>query len=125
MCYRSLDNKTEKHCMIMNKKIAFLMMLASVATVPLTFTTGCAVTQGRESMRENVDDKTISTKVKTALIRDPNVKASQVNVTTFKGVVQLSGFVENQSQKDRAGEIARQTSGVVDVHNDLIVPTGR
>src|ERR1051326_7309641 len=111
--------------MIMNKKIAFLMMLASVAAVPLTFTTGCAVTQGRESMRENVDDKTITTKVKTALIRDPNVKASQVNVTTFKGVVQLSGFVENQSQKDRAGEIARQTSGVVDVHNDLIVPTGR
>jgi hyperosmotically inducible protein len=46
-------------------------------------------------------------------------------VTTYKGVVQLSGFVENQAQKDRAGEVARQTSGVADVHNDLIVPTGR
>ena len=78
-----------------------------------------------QTVRENVDDKTISTKIKTAMYADPGVKGTEVKVTTFRGVVQLSGFVENQAQKQRAEEIARQTKGVVDVHNDLIVPTGR
>ena len=102
-----------------------MMLLAALAATPVVFNTGCAATQRRETLRENVDDKTISAKIKTALYADPGVKGTQVNVTTFKGVVQLSGFVENQSQKDRAAELARETKGVVDVHNDLIVPTGR
>ena len=109
----------------MKKKIASAILLASVAVVPLTFTTGCAVTQGRETVRENVDDKAITAKVKTKLYRDPVVKGTEVNVTTFKGTVQLSGFVDNQAQKDRAEQIAKETSGVLSVHNDLIVPTGR
>ena len=109
----------------MKRKIASVVLLASLAAVPLTFTTGCAVTQGRETVRENVDDKSITAKVKSSLYADPMVKGSEVNVTTFKGTVQLSGFVENQSQKDRAGQIAQQTRGVQSVHNDLIVPTGR
>src|SRR2546428_12079020 len=96
----------------MKRKIASVVLLASLAAVPLTFTTGCAVTQGRETVRENVDDKSITAKVKSALYADPMVKGSEVNVTTFKGAVQLSGFVENQSQKDRAGQIAQQTRGV-------------
>jgi len=109
----------------MNKKIAFTILLTALAAAPLTFTTGCAVTQGRESTGSYVDDKTINAKVKTALYKDPIVKGTQVNVTTFRGEVQLSGFVENQAQKERAGEIARQTRGVVAVRNDLVVPTGR
>ena len=109
----------------MNRKITFVMLLASLAAAPAVFNTGCAVAQHRETLRENVDDKSISTKIKTALYADPLVKGTQVKVTTFRGVVQLSGFVDNQAQKDRASEIARQTKGVIDVHNDLIVPTGR
>jgi osmotically-inducible protein OsmY len=109
----------------MNRKITLAMLLASLAAVPVVFTTGCAVTQGRESTGRYVDDKSISAKVKTALYRDSTVKGTQVNVTTFQGVVQLSGFVENQAQKDRAGEIAQQVQGVQSVHNDLVVQTGR
>src|SRR5437773_1775145 len=105
----------------MNRKITLVMLLASLAAVPLTFTTGCAVTQGRESAGRYADDKAITAKVKTALYRDPIVKGTQVNVTTFQGTVQLSGFVENQAQKDRASEVAQQVSGVQAVHNDLIV----
>src|SRR5439155_12277163 len=103
----------------------FLMLFVSLAAVPLTFTTGCAVAQRRETLSENASDKAISTKIKTALYADPVVKGTEVKVMTFKGTVQLSGFVENQAQKDRAGEIARQTKGVIDVRNDLLVPTGR
>jgi len=109
----------------MNRKITFVMLLAALAATPICFNTGCAAAQRRETVRENVDDKTISTKIKTAMYADPGVKGTEVKVTTFRGVVQLSGFVENQAQKQRAEEIARQTKGVVDVHNDLIVPTGR
>jgi len=109
----------------MNKKIASLMLLAGLAAVPITFTTGCAVTQHRETAGRYVDDKSVSTRVKTSLYRDPIVKGTQVNVNTFQGVVQLSGFVDNQAQKDRAGEIAQQTRGVTSVRNDIVVPTGR
>ena len=107
----------------MNKKILLIMILASLAATPLM--TGCAVTQHRETTGQYIDDKKISAKIKTQLYRDKEVKGTQVDVTTFQGVVQLSGFVETQSQKDRAGEIARATEGVRDVHNDLVVPTGR
>jgi hypothetical protein len=87
--------------------------------------TGCAVTSGRESAGEYVDDKTLGTKIKTALTRDPTVKAHQVNVTAFRGAVQLSGFVDSQEQKDRATEIIKNMEGVKELHNDLVVATGR
>ncbi len=109
----------------MKRKITFLMLFTSLASVPFALTTGCAVAQHRETVRENVDDKTITAKIKSSLYADPLVKGSEVNVTTFRGEVQLSGFVENQAQKDRAGEIARQSKGVINVRNDLVVPTGR
>ena len=109
----------------MKKSIAYLLLTATLGVAPLVMTTGCAVTSGRESAGEYADDKAITAKVKTALARDPNVKASQVNVTTYRGTVQLSGFVDNSFAKERAGVVARQVPGVVDVHNDLILPTGR
>lgn len=87
--------------------------------------TGCAVTSGRESIGQYTDDKALTAKVKTALARDSVVKAHQVNVTTFRGSVQLSGFVDAQEQKDRATEIVRSIEGVNELHNDLVVATGR
>ena len=109
----------------MKIKFAGLILAASLAAVPISMMTGCAVTSGRESAGEYVDDKTMSTKIKTALARDPMVKAHQVNVTTFRGTVQLSGFVDAQEQKDRATEIIQNMEGVKELHNDLVVATGR
>jgi hypothetical protein len=59
--------------------------MTSLAALPLSMMTGCAVTSGRESAGEYVDDKTMATKIKTALVRDSTVKAHQVNVTAFRG----------------------------------------
>ena len=100
-------------------------MVAALSALPITMMTGCAVTSGRESVGEYTDDKTVTAKVKAALTRDHIVKAHQVNVTTFQGTVQLSGFVDSQEQKDRATEVVRNIEGVNALHNDLVVPTGR
>lgn len=109
----------------MKTKVACLVLLAGLNALPLVLTTGCAVTSGRESAGEYTDDKATTARVKTALARDPIVKANQVNVTTFRGIVQLSGFVETQAQKDRATDVARAIKGVRELRNDLVVPTGR
>lgn len=81
--------------------------------------TGCAGTATRESTGEYVDDATITTKIKAAFVKDPLVKAIDVKVETFKGVVQLSGFVDNNEQRDRAQEIAAGIRGVVNVKNSI------
>jgi hyperosmotically inducible periplasmic protein len=109
----------------MKIKLAGLMVAAVLSALPITMMTGCAVTSGRESVGQYTDDKTITAKVKTALARDSVVKAHQVNVTTFQGAVQLSGFVDSQAEKDRATEIVRNIEGVKELHNDLVVATGR
>jgi osmotically-inducible protein OsmY len=106
------------------KKQILVLIAAAVGVMPL-FTTGCAVMKGRESAGQYTDDKAITAKVKTALLRDKDVKATEVNVTTFRGVVQLSGFIDSPLGKQRAGEIASTVPGVVEVHNDLVLPTGR
>jgi len=82
---------------------------------------GCAATHTRESTGGYVDDSVITTKVKAELVNDPVTKARQISVETFKGVVQLSGFVNTAQEKDRAGEIARNVKGVVDVKNNITV----
>jgi hyperosmotically inducible protein len=109
----------------MKIKFAGLLLAASLAAVPISMMTGCAVTSGRESAGEYVDDKALGAKIKTALARDPQVKAHQVNVTAFRGDVQLSGFVDSQEQKARASEIVQNMEGVKELHNDLVVATGR
>ena len=109
----------------MKRTIASLFLTVAVGVMPLVWSTGCAVTSGRETAGQYTDDKTITAKVKTALVRDPNVQSTQINVTTYKGVVQLSGFVDSAFAKERAGELARQVNGVMEVHNDLVLPTGR
>jgi osmotically-inducible protein OsmY len=82
---------------------------------------GCAGTTTHESTGEYVDDATITTKVKADLVGDKVVKAREINVNTFKGVVQLSGFVDTSEEKDRAGTIAKSVAGVKDVTNDIQV----
>ena len=82
---------------------------------------GCASTRTTEGTGEYVDDSAITTKVKAAILGDSELKVMQINVETFKGVVQLSGFVNNQKSATKAAEVARGVSGVVSVKNNLIV----
>ena len=82
---------------------------------------GCASTQKSESTGEYVDDSTITAKVKAAIFNDSSLKVFQVNVKTFKGEVQLSGFVDSAQSVKKAGEVARSVGGVKSVKNDLIV----
>ena len=82
---------------------------------------GCAATQTRESTGEYVDDTAITTKVKAAIFSEETLKTMQINVKTFKGVVQLSGFVNSAQSVRKAGEVARSVEHVKEVKNDLIV----
>jgi osmotically-inducible protein OsmY len=81
----------------------------------------CASTPTRESSGQYVDDSAITTKVKAAIFNEPTLKSFQINVETFKGEVQLSGFVDSSKSVSKAGEIARGVSGVRSVKNSLIV----
>jgi osmotically-inducible protein OsmY len=82
---------------------------------------GCASTRTQESTGEFVDDSVITTKVKSAILGDPALKTLEISVTTYKGTVQLSGFVTSKEAVARAGEVAGQVSGVRGVKNDLVV----
>ena len=82
---------------------------------------GCASTQKREGTGEYIDDSAITAKVKAAILGDSALKVFQINVETFKGEVQLSGFVDSADMVKRAGEVARGVKGVVMVKNNLIV----
>ncbi|MEO8143228.1 MAG: BON domain-containing protein [Betaproteobacteria bacterium] len=82
---------------------------------------GCAGTATQESTGEYVTDSWITTKVKTALVDDPLVKATEVNVETFKGVVQLSGFVSSSAAMSQAVRVAGGIKGVSSVRNDMRV----
>jgi len=82
---------------------------------------GCASTRTKESTGGYVDDSAITTKVKAAIFTDPALKVFQINVETFKGEVQLSGFVDSHQMAKKAGEVARSVHGVVGVKNNLIV----
>ena len=82
---------------------------------------GCASTTKSEGTGEYLDDSVITTKVKAAVFNEPTLKATEINVETYKGVVQLSGFVNSQSSIDRAEEVARGVKGVKSVKNDMRV----
>jgi osmotically-inducible protein OsmY len=81
----------------------------------------CASTSKKESTGEYVDDSVITTKVKSLLAEDDFLKSFQIGVETYKGTVQLSGFVNSQQAVDKAVEITRSVKGVESVKNDLIV----
>jgi osmotically-inducible protein OsmY len=80
---------------------------------------GCASQSEPQSPGAYMDDSWITTKVKTAILNEPSLKVMQINVETYKGVVQLSGFVDNAASQAKAVEIARSVQGVTSVKNDL------
>lgn len=82
---------------------------------------GCSAANKRGSAGDYVDDTVITTKVKAAIFEEPTLKTLQINVKTFQGEVQLSGFVDSAQNVAKAGEVARAVDGVVKVNNDLIV----
>lgn len=90
-------------------------------TLFLIFSLGCASTEKNSSTGEIIDDTVITTRVKAAILADDQVKFTEVNVETFKGVVQLSGFVSSRSDINRAVAIARDIKGVKSVTNDMRV----
>jgi osmotically-inducible protein OsmY len=102
-------------------KIQLSRLFAYLAVAMLIAITACSPTRTRETTGEYVDDVTITTKVKAALINDPAVKARDVKVETFRGVVQLSGFVDSPAQAAKATEVAKEVGGVKSVKNDLAV----
>lgn len=105
----------------MKTSLKLMAVLALGAGGILCLQSGCAGTATTQSTGEYVDDASITAKVKTAFVRDDVVKALQVDVDTFKGAVQLSGFVDTQAQKQRAEQIAAGVQGVQSVTNNLIV----
>ena len=96
--------------------IHLLVILVLIATLA-----ACAASRTQSSTGEYVDDSVITTKVKSLLAQDDFLKSFQISVETFKGTVQLSGFVNSQKAVDKAGEIARSVQGVKSLKNDLTV----
>lgn len=92
------------------------LFFASIAIASLM---GCASTATQESTAQYVEDTAITTKVKTAIFNEPSLKSKEINVETFKGRVQLSGFVNSQSDITQAVAVAKAVSGVTSVANDM------
>ena len=98
-------------------KTRIIRLTAILAT--LAFAVACSSTRTQQSAGEVIDDSVLTSKVKVALIDDPITKAGQINVETFRGVVQLGGFVDNARQKNQATTVARSITGVKEVRNEL------
>jgi len=90
-----------------------------VLTIVLASAWGCGSTTKQEGTGEYVDDSVITAKVKSAILGDSTLKVNEINVETFKGVVQLSGFVRSQADIDKAVQVARGVAGVKSVKNDM------
>ncbi|MBA4263486.1 MAG: transporter [Comamonadaceae bacterium] len=97
------------------QRISVLVLAAAAFTTMV----GCASTATTESTGQYVDDTAITAKVKAAIFNEPTLKSAEVNVETFKRVVQLSGFVSSQADIQKATTIARGVEGVASVKNDM------
>ena len=97
------------------------MLTNFILVIMLATFIGCASTAKKEGTGEYVDDTVITTKVKAAIFGDGTLKSSEINVETFKGIVQLSGFVNSQDDINRAVEVAGKVKGVISVKNDMRV----
>jgi len=96
-----------------NPFINFFLVILMVSLL------GCASTATKEGTGEYIDDSVITAKVKAAIFGDETLKSAEINVETFKGVVQLSGFVKSPAEIARATEVARSVKGVTSVKNDM------
>jgi len=90
-----------------------------LAALIVALAMGCASTSKQEGTGEYVDDTVLTTKVKAAIFNEPTLKSAEINVETFKGVVQLSGFVTSTAAQNKAVEVARGVAGVKSVKNDM------
>jgi hyperosmotically inducible protein len=100
------------------KTLGAVLLLAMAGLVGLT---GCAGDRYHESTGEDIDDAATTSRVKSALSKDAMYKYPDVIVTTFKGTVQLSGFVDNRDEKSRATDLAKNLPGVKDIENNISV----
>lgn len=100
--------------MLTMKRISLFITALLIATF-----LGCASSSKQESTGQYIDDSAITGKVKAAYVKDPTVKALSINVETFKGVVQLSGFANSQAEISKAESLAREVGGVHSVKNDI------
>lgn len=100
----------------MKSLTVFSLFFISLLTLSLL---GCGASNNRESTGEYIDDTVITTKVKTAILNTPSLSVSEINVETFKGVVQLSGFVGSRAEITKASDVARAITGVSSVKNDI------
>lgn len=98
----------------LGKYLSALFMAVMLVTI-----VGCASTSKQDGTGEYVDDSIITAKVKAAILNEPTLKSVEINVETFKGVVQLSGFVSSQAAINKAVDVTRHISGVKSVKNDM------
>ncbi len=99
-----------------NNRFSTLFLIALMALL-----LGCASTSKQEGTGEYFDDTVVTTKVKAAILNEPSLKSAEINVETFKGVVQLSGFVNSQADINKAVEVVSRVNGVKSVKNDMRV----
>jgi hypothetical protein len=111
-----LESSQMKNFKFSSTTLPAMLLAAFLATAM-----GCASTSTHESTGQYVDDTVITTRVKAVILDEPGLKSAEINVETFKGVVQLSGFVSSQANINRAAELARGVKGVTSVKNDMRV----
>ena len=105
-------------------KPVLTLAIAPALVATLAGTSGCAVARKQETVGAYIDDATLTTRVKSKFAADPTVSAMAISVETLKGTVQLSGFAKSAEERAMAEKLARETSGVVAVRNDIAVRQG-
>jgi osmotically-inducible protein OsmY len=96
---------------------------AGLVAAALLFNLGCSREEGDRTAGQSVDDAAVTTKVKAAFAQDPGVKAMDVKVTTFRGTVQLSGWVNTAEEKAKAEQVAKTIPGAKAIDNQITVKT--
>lgn len=96
-------------------------LAATVTALVLLGMSGCAVTRGQETIGAYVDDASITTTIKARFVGNKDVAALSIKVETLNGVVMLSGFAKNQTEKDTAEGLARNVNGVKAIRNEIVV----
>jgi len=105
-----------------NNNHAFKQLRKAFAVATLTVTlASCAAVSGSETTGEYIDDTTITTKVKTAIVNEPILKPFEISVETFQNVVQLSGFVDSSKAAAKSKQLANKVKGVHSVKNDIVI----